>query len=366
MKKIKIITIIGTRPEIIKMSSLIQLMDKNFNHVLIHSGQHYDYEMDKIFFKDLNLRSPNYMLNVGSGSHAAQTASIMIKSEKILLKENPDWVIVFADPNTPLAGALVASKLNIPLIHLEAGCRSFNKSMPEEINRIVCDHCANLLLAPDDVARKNLLREGLSKDKIHVVGSTIIEVSLRNIIQARRKSKIMQKLGLKKGDFVLLTLHRAENTNDPKILAQLINAAEVLSEKINIVFPLHPRTKKILDNNHIKIKGKIKTIKPQGYLDFLLLIDNCLFIMSDSGGIQEEAGALNTPCMILRNETEWTYLVGAGKNLLLGTDKNNIIKEISNLLDNRNKIEDIKKIKLEMHTDVSSKVVQIIKNESKK
>ena len=366
MKKIKIITIIGTRPEIIKMSSLIQLMDKEFNHILVHSGQHYDYEMDKIFFKDLNIRDPDYMLNVGSKGHAAQTASIIIKSEKILLKENPDWVIVFADPNTPLAGALVASKLNIPLIHLEAGCRSFNKSMPEEINRIVCDHCADLLLAPDDVARKNLLREGLSKDKIHAVGSTIIEVSLRNIIQARRKSKIMQKLGLKKGDFVLLTLHRAENTNDPKILAQLINAAEVLSEKINIVFPLHPRTEKILNNNHIKIKGKIKTIKPQGYLDFLLLIDNCLFIMSDSGSIQEEAGALNIPCMILRNETEWTYLVDAGKNLLLGTDRDNIIKEISNLLDNRNKIEDIKKIKLEMHKDVSSKVVQIIKNESKK
>ena len=366
MKKIKIITIIGTRPEIIKMSSLIQLMDKEFNHILVHSGQHYDYEMDKIFFKDLNIRDPDYMLNVGSGSHAAQTASIMVKTEKILLKENPDWVIVFADPNTTLAGALAAAKLNIPLIHLEAGCRSFNKNMPEEINRIVCDHCADLLLAPDEVARKNLLREGLSKDKIYVVGSTIIEVSLRNIIQARRKSKIMQKLGLKKGDFVLLTLHRAENTNDPKILAQLINAAEVLSEKINIVFPLHPRTEKILDNNHIKIKCKIKTIKPQGYLDFLLLIDNCLFIMSDAGGIQEEAGALNIPCMILRNETEWTYLVDAGKNLLLGTDRNKIIKEVSNLLDNRNKIEDMKKIKLEMRTDVSSKVVQIIKNESKK
>src|SRR3989344_7856064 len=162
----KIITILGTRPEIIKLSPLLPLLDKHFNHILVHSGQHYDYNMDEIFFSDLHLRKPDYFLNVGSGSHASQTAQIMVKFEEILLREKPDWVIVFADPNTPLAGALVASKLHIPLIHLEAGCRSFNKQMPEEINRIVCDHCADLLLAPDDVARDNLLREGLPEERI--------------------------------------------------------------------------------------------------------------------------------------------------------------------------------------------------------
>jgi len=359
----KICTILGTRPEITKLSPLIPLLDQEFDHVLIHTGQHYDYNMDAIFFEELNLRKPDYQLNVGSKSHAEQTAEMMVKIEKILLEEKPDWIIVFADPNTPIAGALVASKLNIPLIHLEAGCRSFNKFMPEEINRIVCDHCADLLLAPNEIARNNLLREGINDEKIHVVGSTAIESSRRNVVLARLKNRPLIT-GLTKDSFVLATIHRAENTNNILVLKELTEALSEISKIIPVVWSIHPRTRKLLEQNNINLPQTILVIEPQGYLNFLNLLDCSLFVMSDSGGIQEEAAALNIPCLILRNETEWTYLTDAGKNLILGTKKEKIVSVVKDLLQDRDKIKKMKVVQLNLNSNVSQEIIKVIKNVS--
>lgn len=361
----KIVTALGTRPEITKLSPLIPLLDKEFEHILIHTGQHYDYNLDEIFFRDLNLRKPNYCLKVGSASHAVQIAEMMVKIEEILIKEKPDWVIVFADPNTPLAAALAAAKIHLPLIHLEAGCRSFNKEIPEELNRIICDHCADLLLAVDETAQNNLFREGLPKEKIYVVGSTALEASLRNITYAREKSTIIKKLGLEKNGFVLVTVHRAGNTDNSNILQELVESFNTLAEKIKIVFPIHPRTKKALTENKVKLSEKVEVIEPQGYLDFLALLDNCLFVMSDSGGIQEEAVALNKPCLILRNETEWTSWVKAGKNLLIGNKKEKILSATKEILENPDQIEKMKRVSLPLNTNVSQKIIEVIKNAKK-
>ncbi|MEW5896133.1 MAG: UDP-N-acetylglucosamine 2-epimerase (non-hydrolyzing) [Nanoarchaeota archaeon] len=361
----KICTILGTRPEIIKLSPLIPLLDQEFEHILIHTGQHYDYNMDKVFFEELWLREPDYLLRVGSDSQAIQTAKMMVKTEKILLREKPDWVVVFADPNTPLAGALVAAKLHLPLIHLEAGCRSFNKEMSEEINRIVCDHCADLLIAPDEKARKNLLREGLPEERIHVAGSMAIEASLRNVAYAREKSFILKEECLEKNRFILLTIHRAENTDNFEVLKGMVKAAEEIAGHIQVVFPVHPRTRKILAEHNLH-PFKIKLIEPQGYLDFLNLLDNCLFVMSDSGGIQEEAAALNKPCLILRNETEWTYLTDIGKNLIVGTGREKIVNDAIELINNTGKLLQMKNIQLNLNINIAKKIVEIIKNEPKK
>lgn len=362
----KVITILGTRPEITKLSLLLPLLDQNFNHVVIHTGQHYDYNMDAVFFEELNIRKPDFMLGVGSGSQSQQTAKMMIGIEEILLKEKPDAVIVFADPNTPLAGALATVKLHIPLIHLEAGCRSFNKKMPEEINRVVCDHCADLLLAPDDIAKENLLREGLPLNKIFVVGSTAIEATTRNVLIANKNVNLIKNLDLTPKNYVLLTIHRAENTDDHLVLKGLIESINTLSELIEIVFPIHPRTKKSLELNSFKLSSKIKVINPISNLELLSLLDNALFVMSDSGGIQEEAAALNIPCLILRNETEWTYLTDAGKNLLLGTDKKKIISVVKELIEDESKIQKMKNVQLNLKSSVAEKIVEVIKNEFKR
>ncbi|MFC1686801.1 non-hydrolyzing UDP-N-acetylglucosamine 2-epimerase [Nanoarchaeota archaeon] len=376
----KIVTILGTRPEIIKLSPLFHLLDEDpeIEHVVIHTRQHYDYRMDRIFFQELGTNYPrrNIPLNVGSSSKGPikQIAEMLVNIEEVLIKEKPDQVIVFADPNTPLAGALVAHEHNFQIIHLEAGCRSFNKQMPEERNRIACDHWADLLLAPDEEACRNLLREGLSFEKIYIVGSTAIEVSLRNVEFARKRPLTFEELrtderiDFKKDEFILMTIHRAENTDNFEVLKGLMEAVCEIANHIPVIFPIHPRTKKILieHGEYEKLSNKIKIIEPQGYLDFLNLLDNCLFVMSDSGGIQEEAAALNTPCLILRNETEWTYLVDAGKNLLIGVDKEKIIGTAVYLINNREGIQRIKNIPLNLNTNVSQKIIEVIKNESKR
>ncbi len=357
----KIITILGTRPEITKLSPVLPLLDEAFDHKVIHTGQHYDYKMDEIFFEELQLRKPDYMLHVGSGSHAEMTAKMLIEIEKILVAEKPDWVIVFADPNTPLAGALAAVKLHIPVIHMEAGCRSFNKKMPEEINRIVCDHCADLLLAPDEVARGNLLREGLPEEKIEVVGSTALEAALRNVVIAREKSKILEELGLVDGKYALLTIHRAENTDNAEVLCGLVGAMNKIAEKIPIVFPMHPRFVKALQREGLQLSEKIHAIEAVGYVDMLMLLDNALFVMTGSGGLQEEAAALDTPCLVIRNETEWTYLTDAGKNLLVSNDGGKIVNVVTDLLDHPEKLTNMKNVQLTLNTDVSRNVVDAIK-----
>ena len=265
-----------------------------------------------------------------------------------------------------MAGALVSAKLNIPLIHLEAGCRSFNKKMPEELNRILCDHYSDLLIATDNVSKKNLLREGIPEKKISVVGSTAIEAVLRNVTYVRNKSTIFDSLGLEKNKYVRLTIHRAENTDSLEILQGLVDSVNHLADKYNnkikFIFPLHPRTRKKLEESSLKLSKYITVVQPQGYLNFLSLLDNCLFVMSDSGGIQEEAAALNKPCLILRNETEWTYLTDLGKNKLIGNNKELIIKEVTEVLQDRSKLENMKQVSLDLNVNIAEKIVEVIKN----
>ncbi|MBI3413273.1 MAG: UDP-N-acetylglucosamine 2-epimerase (non-hydrolyzing) [Candidatus Aenigmarchaeota archaeon] len=354
----KAVTIFGTRPEIVKLSPVIPLMDKRFDHVTIHTGQHYDYEMDKIFFDELELRKPDYSLNVGSGSHAVQTAKMMVGVEKILLDYKPDVVNVFADTNTPLAGALAAAKLNMPVVHMEAGCRSFNKKMPEEINRILVDHCSELLLASDQTAVNNLVSEGIHKKNIRLVGSTVVDAVNRNIKLAR-KTRVLASLGIKPGDYIVLTLHRAENTDNVDVLNGIIKAINHLSKYVTVVFPVHPRTRNIL-GKAAKIDDSIKQIEPLGYLEFLKLISNAKFIITDSGGIQEEADVVDVPCVIARNETEWIELVKAGRNILASTDPKKIIEISEGLLNDESKLEEIKKIGSVRKPGASQKIVDVI------
>ena len=356
----KAATILGTRPEILKLSPVLPLLDKEFIHILIHTNQHYSYRMDRIFFKELNLKEPDFNLDVGSGTHAEQTSKMLIGIEKILLQEKPDVVIVNGDTNTTMSGALAAAKLNIPLMHIEAGCRSFNKRMPEEINRIIADHCSSLLIAPDKASYDNLIKEGIPKKSIFLTGNTAVESALRNRAYAK-KSAILKKLDLKSKEYILCTIHRAENTNNVDVFEGLIKALNEISNQIKIIFPLHPRTKNIITENKINLNKNLKIIEPQGYVDFLCLLENALLVMSDSGGIQEEAAALSTPCLILRSETEWIYLTKAGKNILLGTNPKIIVEKTMHLLNNRKEIEKIRKIRVNLKKNASQKIINILK-----
>lgn len=357
----KIATIFGTRPEIIKLSPLIPLLDEEFDHILIHTGQHYSYNMDKIFFEELGLRNCDYILNVGSGTHAAQTGKMMMEIEKVLLKENPDIVVVQGDTNSTLAGAITASKLNIKVVHVEAGCRSFDKRMPEEVNRILVDHCSDILFAPDEDATRNLAVEGIEKDMVYLVGNTSVDACLR-IVNFFDSNSLKEK-NLKKQDYVLLTIHRQENT-DPDKLKEIISAINVIADKIKIVFPLHLRTKKIIESNDIEINKNILLTEPLGYKDFIGLLTNSKFTMTDSGGIQEEAGILDVPCLILRENTEWKYLVDIGKNMLIGTGYESIVSTITDLLDNEHELDKMKNIKAPIKQGTSKKIVSILKNYS--
>ena len=361
----KVVTIAGTRPEWTKLSALIPVLDKEFNHILVHTRQHYSYNMDKIFFEELKLREPNYCLEVGSGTHAEQVGKGLIEFEKILIKEKPDLVIVFADTNSPLIGSLAASKLNIPVCHIEAGCRSFNRKMPEEINRIVADHCSEIFFPPDKVSYKNLRKEGIPKEKILFTGRTIIDACLR-IKELSLKTNILEKLGLEKEDYISLTIHRAENTNDIERLKGIIKAINEISELIKIVFPIHPRTKKILEENNIKLSDKILVTEPLGYLEFTNLLINSKFAMSDSGSIQEEGVIYNVPCLVLRNETEWTEFVDAGKNILLTTDYEKIVSITKDLIYNEEKLKQMREIKIKHKKNVCRKIVDALKNELEK
>lgn len=352
----KIITILGTRPEIIKLSPLIPLFDEEFDHKIIHTGQHYSYSMDKLFFDDLKLRDCDYTLNIGSGPHAQQTGKMMIEIEKVLLKENPDLVVVQGDTNSTLAGALTASKLNIKVAHVEAGCRSFDMRMPEEINRILVDHCTDILLAPDNIAYENLINEGISKDLIYLVGNTSIDACVRIV------NLLKDDLGeiSSKKEYALLTVHRQENTN-PENLKKLIDSINTISDKIEIIFPVHLRTRKIIEENQIHINRNIKLTDPLGYKEFISLLHNSKFILTDSGGIQEEAAILNVPCFILRDNTEWMYLVNVGKNVLLGTDPERITDYLTNILSDDKKLREMRNINVPVNTGAAKVINSIIK-----
>ncbi|SHK15458.1 UDP-GlcNAc3NAcA epimerase [Clostridium cavendishii DSM 21758] len=324
----KIISIVGARPQFIKAAPVSKALRTKHNELLIHTGQHYDENMSKVFFEELKIPRPDYNLEVGSGSHGKMTGMMLEKLEEIYLKEKPDFVLVYGDTNSTLAGALAASKLLIPVIHVEAGLRSFNKTMPEEQNRILTDHISELLLVPTKDAEKNLTNEGIT-DSVYNIGDVMYDAVLDFKEIARKKSDLLKKLDIK-GDYILTTIHRAENTND---INRLKNIVEALNEcGSTVILPIHPRTKKYILEYGLSFNDNIKLIDPVGYIEMLELEMNANKIVSDSGGIQKEAYFMGKPCITMRDETEWVETVEVGWNLIVGTDKEKIktaIKEFA-------------------------------------
>lgn len=329
----KIAFVIGTRPEIIKMSPLIDEVSKRgIDFILIHTGQHYDREMSEQFFEDLELPQPDYNIGVGSTTHGKQTAVMLEGIEEIFTSEKPDIVLVEGDTNAVMAGALASGKMHIPVGHVESGLRSYDKTMPEEINRVVADICSHLFFVPTEESAVNLIFEGLNPHDIHITGNTVVDAVYRNLKIAEKYSD--PDFDLTK-DFITLTLHRAENTDHPRRLKDITDALLELKET-SIIFPLHPRTIKTLkklnlyqplvDAEHIQL------MKPVGYLDFLVLLSHSRMVITDSGGLQEEAITMNLPCVTLRYNTERPETVTAGGNVLVGTDRDRIIQTVRDIL----------------------------------
>lgn len=326
-KRIKIICICGARPNFIKIAPLAEEFRKNKNvdFIIVHTGQHYDFEMSEIFFKDLSIPKPNYNLGIGSGSHSFQVAKAMIELERIFLKENPDLAIALGDVNSTLAGALTAAKLNVKVCHIEAGLRSYDKSMPEEVNRVLTDHISDLLFCPTKTAVDNLKREGIKKG-VYNTGDIMYDVFLKSIKEAEKKSVILKNLDIHPKDYMLLTIHRASNTDNFKNLKTILEAVKESGEKI--IFPCHPRTRNRLKTINISEFKNIKIINSLGYFDMLVLEKNSKKIITDSGGIQREAYWLKIPCIILRNNTEWVEIIKEKWGVLAGSDKEKILKAI--------------------------------------
>ena len=323
MRAIKVITVVGARPQFIKAAAVGRAVSRfNESHAdvridehIVHTGQHYDENMSRVFFDELRIPRPARNLEVGSGPHGRQTAAMLERLEHVLLDEKPDWVMVYGDTNSTLAGALAAVKLHIPVAHVEAGLRSFNRRMPEEINRVVADRVSTLLFCPTDTAVRNLADEGITGG-VHQVGDVMYDSVLFNAELAEESSDVMARLGLQPKGFYLATVHRAENTDDPDRLAGIVEAFSRIETPI--VLPLHPRTRKTLGAGLERIGGSVRATDPVGYLDMLMLEKNCRMILTDSGGVQKEAYWFGVPCITLRDETEWVELIEAGCNRLAG------------------------------------------------
>jgi len=324
----KIISIVGARPQFIKSAIISKLLRKYHNEVIIHTGQHYNKELSDIFFNQLKIPEPNYNLGVGSGSHGYQTGNMLIKIEEVMIKEKPDFVIIYGDTNSTVSAILASSKLKIPSGHVEAGLRNFDLAIPEEINRIVTDHLATFLFAPTNTAIVNLRNEGLI-DNVFLTGDVMFDMLLQNIEIANEKSNILNELNLKEKEYILATIHRPENTDIPHNLSNIFNAFKSSKEKI--VIPLHPRTIKELKRNSINIKSfhNLTITKPKGYLDFLKLLINAKKVITDSGGIQKEAYLLKIPCITIYDSTSWVETVKDGWNILVKAEKGEIVNAIN-------------------------------------
>jgi UDP-N-acetylglucosamine 2-epimerase len=324
--KMKIISIVGARPQFIKYAPLSREIIKTDQSILIHTGQHYDYNMDKVFFEELDIAEPDYYLGVGSGTHAYQTAEMMKGIEDILLKEKPGLVIIYGDTNSTLAGALAAAKLHFRTAHVEAGLRMFDKSIPEEINRVLADYCSDYLFCPTRTAIDNLKREGITQG-VFLTGDVMID-ALHFNIAISEKTNILDTCGIVSKKYIVVTLHRAGNTDVRQKLEDIVNALIRLSELGEIiVFPAHPRTTKMLKTFGLfdKLKDKVKLIEPLGYLEFLKLMNHAKKILTDSGGIQKEAYILKVPCITLMDSTPWVETVDDGWNVLAGSNTEKII-----------------------------------------
>jgi UDP-N-acetylglucosamine 2-epimerase (non-hydrolysing) len=329
IRRQRIVTVLGTRPEIIKCSPLIPLLEAHSEHLLIHTGQHYDDNMDASFFRELGLLEPDYALGVGSAGHGAQLARMLLGIEPVLLEQRPDWVLVQGDTNSTLAGALAATKLGIPVAHLEAGCRSFNRAMPEEINRVLVDHIAALCLAPDELAAHNLRAEGVPDERVVLVGSTGVDACLRASELPLADEGQWAGVDLRPQTFLLATIHRAENTT-PERLRELLGALSDLARDQPVLFPVHPRTAAALAR--IERPLNITYLEPLGYARMMTLLRACRALLTDSGGLQEEAAVLGAPTFILRAETEWMTFVEAGRHLLAGTRRADIVALVRDTL----------------------------------
>ncbi|HDH27635.1 MAG TPA: UDP-N-acetylglucosamine 2-epimerase (non-hydrolyzing), partial [Euryarchaeota archaeon] len=328
----KVLVVAGTRPEVIKLAPVLwELERQSVEYVFATTGQHYDYLLFKKFVEDLGLREPDYNVDVGSATPAVQTGQAMIGIEKLLKTEGPDVVVVEGDTNSVLAAALAAVKLKIPVAHVEAGLRSRDRTMPEEINRILADHCSEILFAPTEESALNLVNEGIPPGRIHIVGNTIVDATLASVQRSTESSTLHKSFPEK---YVLLTLHRAENTDNPQRLKSIFSALAEIDR--DIVFPIHPRTSKIIEGTELEKQleaDHIHVIPPMGYLDFLGLLKNAHAVLTDSGGIQEEAITLNVPCLTMRYNTERPETVRAGGNIVIGTEREKILENLARLSD---------------------------------
>ena len=318
----KIISIVGARPEFIQSACVSRELRKKHKEVLVHTGQHYDYLMSQAFFDEIGLPSPDYNLEVGSGSHARQTADILTKLDDILLIENPDCVVIRGDTNSTLAGVIAASKLNIPVAHIEAGERSFDKRMPEEINRLAADRLSDLHFCVSQTAVEHLAKEGIS-NSVHWVGDVMYDAMLANLPLAREKSKILSNLELQAKSYALVTVHRSANTDDAVRLRNIVDILNNAPEPI--VFPAHPRTVAALKRYDLSFSNNVRLIDPVGYFDMMVLEENARMIATDSGGVQREAYFLSIPCLTLRDETEWLETVQVGWNRLVGVESHQVL-----------------------------------------
>lgn len=326
--------VLGTRPEIIKMSPVIRECERRgLDYFVLHTGQHYSYEMDKVFFEELELPRPTYNLNVGSGCHAEQTGRIMTGVEKVLMEERPDVILVQGDTNTVMGGALAASKLRIKVGHVEAGLRSFDRNMPEEINRVVADHISDYLFAPTEMAKGNLLNEGLAADKIFVTGNTIVDSIYQNLEISKRKVNVLEEFCLNPKEYFLATAHRAENVDNRERLGEIIKGLELIGREFSlpVIFPIHPRTRKMVETFGFELDG-IRIINPIGFLEFLQLEANSRLALTDSGGVQEEACILGIPCLTLRDNTERPETLGVGSNMLVGAKARDMLEGTRKML----------------------------------
>jgi UDP-GlcNAc3NAcA epimerase len=319
----KVISIVGARPQFIKAAKVSQSLRDQHTEVLVHTGQHYDYEMSQIFFEELGLPEPDVNLGIGSGSHGRQTGQILICLEEVLLAEKPDWVLVYGDTNSTLAGALAAAKLHIKVAHVEAGLRSFNRVMPEELNRVVTDHLSELLFCPSQTAVDNLTTEGIKRG-VHLVGDVMADVLEFAKRHSQDRSEILKRLNLTERGYLLATVHRAENTNDIQRLDNILTAFDTLNEPL--IFPVHPRTRKTIEALAYTPAAHVQLIEPVSYLDMVRLSQSARLILTDSGGLQKEAYWLGVPCITLRDETEWVETVEAGWNVVVGANVARIVQ----------------------------------------
>ena len=326
----KVITVLGARPQFIKAAPLSEALRKKHQEKIIHTGQHYDYQMSDVFFEELGIPKPDYFLGVGSKQHGAQTGEMLTGVEEVLLQEKPDWVLVYGDTNSTLAGALAAAKLHIPIAHVEAGLRSYNRQMPEEVNRVLTDHVASLLFCPTDQAVKNLKQEGLT-DGVVRTGDVMADALYFHAKRAEER-KLAETIQYKEKSYLLATVHRAENTDDPNRLQAIINAFARIQGQI--ILPLHPRTKKLLRDRQMTLPGNVEVIEPVGYLEMILLEKGAELILTDSGGVQKEAYLWQVPCVTLRDETEWVETVHTGWNTLTGAKTEAIVAAVTHYRQN--------------------------------